>query len=125
MGSGSFQGKTVFSGVLWGILEFWSGWRVLAQNIGVLVKFGNFSGIFVDFWNVWSGLGPFCKYFSEAEGPAVSFPNAQGQRHNFQQSQGAPYKIVGIYRIRELFFNGKICGPGPRHCGPSARPSPR
>jgi hypothetical protein len=41
-------------------LNFWSGWRVLAQNIGALAKFGNFPWIFVNFS---SGLGPMCKYF--------------------------------------------------------------
>jgi hypothetical protein len=35
----------------------------LAQQTGVLTKYGNISGIFVDFWSVWSGLGTFCKYF--------------------------------------------------------------
>jgi hypothetical protein len=32
----------------------------------------------VNFWSVWSGLGPICNHFSETEGPAGSFPNAQG-----------------------------------------------
>jgi hypothetical protein len=45
----------------------------LAQKTGDLAKFGDFSGILVDFW---SALGPFCKYFSETEGLVVSFPNS-------------------------------------------------
>jgi hypothetical protein len=57
----------------------------------------------------------------EAEGPVVSFPNAQALLHNLQQSQGALCKIMGIYLILELFFNGKIHGPSPQRCGPEAR----
>jgi hypothetical protein len=45
----AFRGKTVFSGVFWGFLEFWSGWRGLAQNTGASAKFGNFLGIFGEF----------------------------------------------------------------------------
>jgi hypothetical protein len=33
-------------------------------------------------------LGPNRKYFSETEGPAIIFPNAQGLRQNFQEAQG-------------------------------------
>jgi hypothetical protein len=42
----AFRGKTVFSALFWIFLKFWSGWRVLAQKIGALAKFGNFSEIF-------------------------------------------------------------------------------
>jgi hypothetical protein len=74
----AFGGKTVFSGVIWGnsgILEWLESLGVKAR---ALAKFGNFWGIFVDFWSVWSALVPFCKYFLEAEGPAVILPSAQG-----------------------------------------------
>jgi hypothetical protein len=84
IGSGNFQGQnSLFRSVLGVILEFWSGWRDLAQETGALAKFGNFCGIFLYF------CGPFCKYFSKAEGPVVSFPNAQGMWHNLQQSEEA------------------------------------
>jgi hypothetical protein len=56
-------------------LEFWSGWRILAQKTLALAKFGKFSEIFVDFWSIWSGLGAFCNYFLEAKGLALIFPN--------------------------------------------------
>jgi hypothetical protein len=54
---------------------FWSGWRVFGAKDMALVKFGKFSGIFVDFWRVYSGLGPNYKYFSETEDPAKIFTN--------------------------------------------------
>jgi hypothetical protein len=81
-----------FQEILGNFWNLWSGWRVLAQKTGALAKFGNFSRIYVDFW---SGLGPFYKYFSEAEGPIVCFPNAQGLQRNLQQGQGTPCKIAG------------------------------
>jgi hypothetical protein len=56
--------------------NLWSGWRVLVQKIGALAKFGNFSGILVDFFECLEWLGPTCKYFSEVDGPAVKFTNA-------------------------------------------------
>jgi hypothetical protein len=80
-----------------GISEIFGVVGVLAQKTGALAKFGNFSGIFVDFWSVWSGSGHFCKYFLEAKGLVVSLPNAQGLQRNLQQSQEALCKIVGIY----------------------------
>jgi hypothetical protein len=38
------------------------------------------------FWIVWSGSGPICNYFLEADGPAINFPNAQGPQHNLHQA---------------------------------------
>jgi hypothetical protein len=58
----------------------------------------------VDFWSVWGGLGPFCKYFSEIEGPVVSFPNAQGLQRNLQQSQGALCKNCGDLSNSRIIF---------------------
>jgi hypothetical protein len=86
---------------------------VLAQKIGALARFGDCLGILVDFWSVWNGLGAFCKYISDVEGPVISLPNTQGLRHNSQQSQGPPWTTVGIYGVQELFLNGKTRGPGP------------
>jgi hypothetical protein len=49
----AFRGKTVFFRRFWGNSNFfWSGWRVLAQKIGALAKFGDFSVIFMEFWRV-------------------------------------------------------------------------
>jgi hypothetical protein len=70
-----------------------SGWRVLAQKTGALAEFGNFLGNSVDFWSVWSGLGPLCNSFSEAKGTARIFTNIQGPQRNTQQVQGAWCKI--------------------------------
>jgi hypothetical protein len=60
------------------------------------VEFGNFLGISVDFWSVWSGLGPICNYFSETEGPVVTSPNAQASRISLQQDQGVSCKVHRI-----------------------------
>jgi hypothetical protein len=54
------------------------------------VEFGDFSGILVGFW---SGLGLICNYFSETEGPVVTFPNVQGPRISLQQDQGVSHKV--------------------------------
>jgi hypothetical protein len=72
-----------------------------------LVKFGKFSGIFVDFWRVYSGLGPNYKYFSETEDPAKIFTNIWEPWQNKQQVQGAQCKIHGVYQISKYFFNRK------------------
>jgi hypothetical protein len=74
----AFRGKMVFSGVFWGFLEFWNGWRVLTQKTGALAKFEIFSGIFGEFSGYLEWLGHNRTYFSETEGPAVIFPNAEG-----------------------------------------------
>jgi hypothetical protein len=50
---GAFRCKTVFLGGSREILEFFEWLEgVLAQKIGALAKFGNFWGIFVDFWSI-------------------------------------------------------------------------
>jgi hypothetical protein len=46
MGSGSFRGKTVFSGGSRQFLNFWSSWRVFGEKDRALAKFGIFSEIF-------------------------------------------------------------------------------
>jgi hypothetical protein len=42
----------VISRAFGGFLEFWSVWRVLAQNTGALAKFGNFRGFCVNFLGI-------------------------------------------------------------------------
>jgi hypothetical protein len=70
----------------WGVfVEFLSGWKLWCKRTGAHEKFGNFLGILVDFWSVWSSLGPACKYFLEAEDPTIIPPSIQGPRCNLQQ----------------------------------------
>jgi hypothetical protein len=42
---------------------------------GVAVEFGKFSGIFVEFWRVYTGLGPIHNYFLKPRGLAIIFPS--------------------------------------------------
>jgi hypothetical protein len=48
----------------------------------------------VNFYSVWSGSGPICKYFLEAKGPTVNFTNARGPWHNLQQVQGLSVRFT-------------------------------
>jgi hypothetical protein len=50
------------------------------QKTAVLAKFENFLRIFGEFLGYFEWLRPNHKYFSETEGHAVIFPNAQGAR---------------------------------------------
>jgi hypothetical protein len=57
---------------------FLRGWKLWHERIGVLAKIEIFLGIFGGFLGCLKWLGPNHNYFSEIEGPAVIFPNAQG-----------------------------------------------
>jgi hypothetical protein len=56
----AFKGKMVFLGGFGVILEFLEGLEGLWYKRQGSCGIWEFSGIFVDFWSVWSGLGPIC-----------------------------------------------------------------
>jgi hypothetical protein len=90
----------------------------LLRNLGF---FGDFCG----FFSLWSGSGPICNYFLEAEGLAVNFPNSQGPWCNLQQSQGLICEMVRNKEFPDLFSKRKLRGSGPPCVDRAARPSPR
>jgi hypothetical protein len=54
-------------------VEFLSGWKALVRKNKSSCEVSEFfSGILVDFWSVWSGLGSNHNFFSETEGPTVT-----------------------------------------------------
>jgi hypothetical protein len=64
----AFRGKTIIlggSGQFWNLL---SGWRVLAQKTGALANFGDFSGIFVEFWRVSKRIGTATQFTTSSGG---------------------------------------------------------
>jgi hypothetical protein len=99
----AFRGKMVFSGVLWGFLEFWRGWRVLAQKARALAKFVNFSGIFGEFLGYLEWLESNPKYFSEIEGPTV-FSKCVGTVVKFTRSSGALMQNGKELWIPRIYF---------------------
>jgi hypothetical protein len=70
------EGKWSFQKVLGVFVELCVSGEFWRERTGALAKFQNFLGILKDFWSVWSGLGPICKYFSKIVGLAVilSYP---------------------------------------------------
>jgi hypothetical protein len=76
---------------------------VLAQKMGLLRSAGFFRGFLGQFLGYLEWLGPNHKYFSEIEGHAVIFPNAQGPRQNFQEAQGPKCKMVRNYGFLRFF----------------------
>jgi hypothetical protein len=55
---------------------------VLAQKIGLLRSVESIQGFLGEFLGYLERLGPNRKYFSETEGHAIIFPNAQGPQQN-------------------------------------------
>jgi hypothetical protein len=82
-----------------------------------LAKCGIFSGIF----GVFGVVGPNHKYFSETEGSAVIFPNAQGPRQNLQEAQGPKCKMLRNYGFLRFIFQWKSGGPGTQHVDQEVR----
>jgi hypothetical protein len=48
-------------------------------------------------------------------GPSAIFPSAQGSQVDLQQPQGLLFKIIRNNNFPDLFSNGKIRVPGPKH----------
>jgi hypothetical protein len=87
------------------------------QKIGLLRSVGFFRG----FLGYLEWLGPNRKYFSETEGSAVIFPNAQGPRQNLQEAQGPKCKMLRNYGFLRFIFQWKSGGPGTQHVDQEAR----
>jgi hypothetical protein len=63
---------------------------------GLLRSMELFLEILVDFWSVWSDLGPICKYFSEAMDLAVKFPKFGDRDKRYNEYRGARCKFPRI-----------------------------
>jgi hypothetical protein len=103
----------VFLGVFWGFLEFWSGWRVLAQKIGPLVKFDNFSGIVGEFSWYLEWLGPNVNIFQKPRVIRKFFQMHGDHGKIYKKLRGLNAKWSGIMDFPNFFYNGKFSGPGP------------
>jgi hypothetical protein len=62
----------------------------------------------------------FVNIFLKMRGPAIIFLSVQGLRPIYSKLR-ASLQTSWEYHFPELFSNGKIRGPGPRHCGPVVR----
>jgi hypothetical protein len=98
-------------------LKFWEWSEGLGAKDRALTKCGNFSGILGEFLGYLEWLGPNHKYFSEAEGPAVIFPNAQGPRQNLQEALGPKCKMDRNYGFLRFIFQWKIRWTESTTCG--------
>jgi hypothetical protein len=74
------------------------------QKIGLLRSVGIFQGCLGAFLGYLEWVGPNRKYFLEAEGPAVIFPNAQGPQQNLQEAWGPKSKMVRNYGFLGFIF---------------------
>jgi hypothetical protein len=79
-----------------------------------------FQGFLGEFLGYLEWLGPNHKYFSETEGPAVIFPNAQRPRQNLQEAQGPKCKIVRNYAFLRFIFQWKVRWTGSMARGPGS-----
>jgi hypothetical protein len=89
----ALKSKIVFLGGSGGICGILSGRKALTRKNGGSCGVWK---IFGDFWSVWSGLGPICNYFLEAEGPTGLFANICGPRRHIGQVQAVLRNFVRI-----------------------------
>jgi hypothetical protein len=91
-------------GYLW-IFKWLESFGVKEQG---LLQFGNFLGILLDFWSVWCGLGPICRYFLETKGPTITSQKNRDHRLIYNKLRDLTENLHRIWKFPDYFPMGHL-----------------